>query len=90
MTGSAIQISPNEDFVGGGYTVYCSVLSIQNNGSNNMRVGDNTVTATRGQLISSSGSIYTAPCPARGTRLSDWWIIGTSGDTADILYEPSN
>ena len=84
MTGSKQQISPLSTT---GAQVYCSVLSIQNNGTNNMRIGDNTVTTSRGQLVSGSGSIYTAPCPPKGTRLADWYIIGTANDVADILYE---
>jgi hypothetical protein len=87
MTGAAVQIAPLLGGLNQAIGIYCSVLQIQNNGSNNMRVGDNTVTAIRGQIIFPTGGEYTAPCPPKGTRLSDWWLIGTSGDIADILYE---
>ena len=85
MTGSAIQLAPLLTQTAG--QIYCSVLSIQNNGANVIRVGDNTVTATRGQEIPPTAAIYTAPCPPKGTRLADWWVIGTSGDVLDVLYE---
>lgn len=88
MTGSLQRITADiENTPGGGYNIYCSVLSMQNNGSNQMRTGDNTTTITRGQLIQPSGAIYTAPVPPKGTRLCDWYVIGTSGDKLDILYE---
>ena len=85
MTGSAIQLAPLLTQTAG--QIYCSVLQIQDNGSNDMRVGDNTVTSSRGQVIGQGGGLYTAPCPPKGTRLADWWIIGTASDVADILYE---
>ena len=85
MTGSAIELAPLLTQTAG--QIYCSVLQLQNNGGNDMRVGDNTVTTSRGQIISSGGGLYTAPCPPKGTRLADWWVIGTSGDVLDGLYE---
>jgi len=87
MTGSAQELAPVLGGLNQGIGIYCSVLQMQNNGTHSMRVGDNTVTASRGQLIGPSGGLYTAPCPPKGTRLSDWWVIGTSGDILDILYE---
>lgn len=90
VTGTAQQISPNLNSYGQSGQVYCSVLVIQNNGSNNMRVGDNTTTATKGIIIYPAGSITTQPLILRGTMLAAWWIEGTAGDVADILYESSN
>ena len=88
MTGSKQQIVADiENTPGGGYNVYCSVLVFQNNGANAMRLGDNTVTSTRGQSIAANGGFYTAPCPPKGTRLMDWYVIGTSADKLDYLYE---
>lgn len=84
MTGSAQELA---SVLTQTMSVYCSVLQMQNNGTHQMRIGDNTVTANRGQIIQASGGLYTAPCPPRGTRLADWWVIGTSGDVLDVLYE---
>ena len=85
MNGSAQQISPLQPTTGN--QIYCSVLQFQNNGSNNIRIGDNTVTSSTGILIAAGGGLYTAPCPPKGTRLADWWAIGTASDKLDYLYE---
>lgn len=90
LLAGATQIVANQDFPGGGAQIYCSYLVIQNNSAANLRVGDNTVTATRGLLLTPGGSSNTATInPPRGTRLSDWWLFGTVGDVVDILYEVS-
>lgn len=85
MTGSAQQLAPLLTQTAG--QIYASALSCQNNGTHAMRIGDNTVTTSRGQAIAANGSIYTAPCPPKGTRLADWWVIGTASDVLDVLYE---
>lgn len=88
MTGSLQRISPDtQNTVGGGYNIVCSVLQFQNNGSSQMRIGDNTTTANRGQIILPGGGLYTAPVPPKGTRLCDWYVIGTASDVLDYLYE---
>ena len=71
----------------GNPNVYASVLSIQDNAGHDVRVGDNTVTASRGQAVTANGSIYTAPVPPRGTLLNQWFVFGTNGDVIDFLYE---
>jgi hypothetical protein len=90
LTGAAQQISPNLDGLNQSGQVYCSLLVIQNNGADNVRVGDNTVTATRGILLSPLGSSTFEPFLFRGTMLAQWWVIGTAGQLLDILYETSN
>ena len=93
MTGSAIQISPNLNGFNQSGQVYCSLLQIQNNGAANIRVGDNTVSATRGIIIgpgTPGGSDSITPYIVRGTMLAQWWVFGTASDVVDILYETSN
>ena len=72
----------------GSPNVYASALQVQNNSIHNARVGDNTVTASRGVAIGSvGGGFYTAPCPPKGTLLNQWFVFGTAGDVIDFLYE---
>lgn len=91
VTGTRQQLSPNLNGFKQANQVYASVLIIQNNGANNMRIGDNTVSSTKGiVLFPSGGSMTTQPLILRGTMLAQWYIEGTAGDVADILYETSN
>jgi hypothetical protein len=90
LLAGATQIVANQDFPNGGAQIYCSYLVIQNNSAASVRVGDNTVSATRGILLTAVGGSNSAEInPPRGTRLSDWWLFGTAGDIVDILYEVS-
>jgi hypothetical protein len=73
--------------------LYASFLIIQNNAAAAVRVGDNTVSASKGILLSGGtapGGSATNQFPfPRGTHLSDWYLFGTSTQIIDILYEPS-
>jgi hypothetical protein len=86
----ATQVIANQDTVTGGYNTYCSLLIIQNNATHNVRAGDNTVSSTKGILITPSGSLTANLFIVRGTLLSQWYLYGTQGDVIDILYETSN
>lgn len=66
--------------------IYVQQLIVQNNGGNDMRLGDTTVTATRGLVLGSSGSINMGAFINYGTFLSDWWVFGTAGDVVDFVY----
>jgi hypothetical protein len=57
----------------------------QNNGSNNMRIGDAGVSATRGIIIGPSGSANVAPQLSYSGDLSEFYVNGTAGDVLDIL-----
>ena len=61
-------------------------LLIQNNAAHSIRVGDSTVTSTKGVQITASGSSNFGAFMNYNTMLSDWWIDGTAGDVIDILY----
>ena len=61
-------------------------IIFQNKGSNNMRLGDNSVSATRGIILLPTGSANFATGINYGTFLSDWWIHGTPGDVLDFAY----
>lgn len=89
LLAGATQVVLNQDFPNGGAQIYCSYLVIQNNAADAIRIGDNTVTATRGIALTPGGSNTATISPVRGTRLSDWWIFGTIGEVIDVLYEVS-
>ena len=68
-------------------------LEIQNNAAHNCRVGDSTVTASKGILLAFNatppGGAFTLDLDfPRGTILSQWYIAGTAADVIDVLYEP--
>ncbi len=85
----ATQITPNLD-ASTGKNIYASALIIQNNAANACRVGDNTVTTSRGIALppgSPGGSSTITFTMTRGSLLSQWYIAGTSGNVIDVLYE---
>ena len=57
----------------------------QNNGSNNMRMGDVTVSTTKGIILSPTGSLSVAPALQYSGDLSEFYVVGTSGDVLDIM-----
>lgn len=88
MTGAAIEVSPAATSTGN--QIYASVLVIQNNGTNPMRVGDNTTSSTKGIKLAAGTSLQVTPTILRGTLLSQWYVQGTAADVCDILYESAN
>jgi hypothetical protein len=66
-------------------------MTVQNNSSDNMRVGDVSVVAGaygtgKGILISSNGGAFTFQLGQDySTRTSEWWVAGTSGDVLDVI-----
>lgn len=72
----------------GNGNLYVQQLQVQNNGASAtaMRLGDVTVTATRGILLPPTGSDNLGAFINYGSYLSDWWVFGTAGDLVDFLY----
>lgn len=69
--------------------IYCSALTIQNNAAAVVRVGDSTVSATKGISLAAAGvgsTNLTFAFP-RGAHLSDWFLFGTAAQVIDVLYE---
>lgn len=63
-------------------------ITIQNNAAAVVRVGDSTVSATRGMALSagspgSSGTFTTSIDFA--TSLDEWYLFGTAGQVIDIM-----
>ena len=69
-------------------TIYVQVLQVQNNGASttNMRLGDRSVSATRGILLFPSSSDNIGAFINYGSYLNDWWVFGTAGDVVDYLF----
>jgi hypothetical protein len=71
--------------------IYASVLLIQKNTANNCRVGDKTVTSSKGIVVPSGSTTPVAPLKiARSDNripLFEYFLAGTNGDVVDILYE---
>ncbi len=68
---------------------YVQQLIIQDNAGSSIRIGDTTVSSTKGILLSPGtpgGSLNIGAFMNYGSYLSDWWIAGTSGAVIDILY----
>lgn len=68
--------------------IYASMLIVQDNAAAGVRLGDNTVSATRGIALSLGGgsSTITLAFP-RGAHLSEWYLFGTTSQVIDVLYE---
>jgi len=81
LTAVATQISSSNTF--------CKQILIQNNAAHSFRVGDSTVSATKGILLAAGtpgGSLNSGPVDAYQSYLSDWWVFGTTNDKVDVLY----
>jgi len=69
-------------------SILCREIVFQNNGAtNDMRVGDSTVSSTKGiKLLKASGSLTVGPLTENSEDLRDWYVFGTAADVIDILY----
>ena len=66
-------------------------MTVQNNSTDIMRVGDTSVVAGaygtgKGILLQSSGGAFTFQLGQDySTRTSEFWVAGTSGDVLDVI-----
>lgn len=66
------------------------VLVIQNNSAHSVRVGDSTVSATKGIVLASGSTTTTAPLiVAPGLEYTsdvyEWFLFGTAADVIDVM-----
>jgi hypothetical protein len=64
-------------------------IMVQNNAAHSMRIGDSSVSSTKGALLASGspgGSINMGPFYDNPENLKDWWVSGTQNDVVDIIY----
>lgn len=69
--------------------ILCRQIIIQNNAAGSMRVGDSTVSATKGIYLAAGpggGTVNSGPVVVYNSLLSDWWVFGTAGQLIDVLY----
>lgn len=63
---------------------------IENNATHTMRIGDSTVTSTKGFSLASGGAansnLHLGPHPALNMDLTDFFVNGTATDTLDVLF----
>jgi hypothetical protein len=80
---AATQITANQ--------IYASVLLIQKNTANNCRVGDKTVTSSKGIVVPAGNTTPVAPLKIGRSDnripLFEYYIAGTQNDVVDVLYE---
>lgn len=63
-------------------------MTPQNTGSNNMRLGDATISTTKGLLLTPVGSVGISNQLQFSGDLSEFYVNGTAGDTLDIMVIP--
>jgi hypothetical protein len=71
--------------------IYAAVVLAQKNTANNCRIGDSTVTTSKGIVVPAGNTTPQPPVTiARSdNRISLWeyFVAGTQNDVVDILYE---
>ncbi len=69
--------------------ILCRQVIIQNNAAHIMRVGDSTVSATKGIYLAAGpggGSLNSGAVAIYNSYLSDFWVFGTAADVVDVFY----
>ena len=72
----------------------CYQVIVQNNQTHDMRVGDSTISSSKGILLSQSGdtgvgrigSVTFGPFPALNIELSQIFVNGTQNDVVDVIF----
>lgn len=72
-------------------SIFCRQVIFQNNAGNACRVGDSTVSATKGVALAAAGatpggSLNLGPGPGLEIDLKEFYIAGTQTDKIDVLY----
>lgn len=68
--------------------ISCQWVAFQNNGATNaMRIGDASISSTRGIKLLAGGAFYQSPPTPKNFNLAGWYVQGTQGDVIDIIYE---
>jgi hypothetical protein len=50
-------------------------------------LGDNTVSSSKGIPLGIGTPLALTFSQPRGSRLSDYWLVGTANDKVEVLYE---
>lgn len=66
----------------------CVVVVVQNNATHNVTFGDNTITASKGVLLTPGASLTLYS--TKGVALSQYYLFGTQNDVIDVgCQQPS-
>jgi len=86
MTARSIQVTlgTGATQVSSTYAPFNQML-VQNNAAHNVRLGDSTVSSTKGILIYPSGSSATGTVSGQQGDASQFYLAGTNGDVIDVL-----
>jgi uncharacterized membrane protein YjfL (UPF0719 family) len=60
-------------------------MTVQNNAIHSVRIGDATVSATKGILLAAGSSMSIPLTMEYSSSLSDWFIFGTAADVVDVM-----
>ena len=60
-------------------------MTVQNNATHAMRIGDKTVTSSKGISLSQGGALTYSLGLDYATRLSEFWAVGTAADVLDVM-----
>jgi hypothetical protein len=69
--------------------IQCRQVIIQNNAAGTMRVGDSTVSSTKGILLAAGpggGSFNSGPVDCYNSYLSDFYVFGTVSQIVDVFF----
>jgi hypothetical protein len=84
----------NTPILNAGAHLQCRWFVIQDNAAASIRIGDASISTTRGILLAPSasgapgGSFFVGPDPSGSARdLGGWFINGTAGNVIDIVYD---
>lgn len=67
--------------------ITCRWIVFQNNAANTMRIGDSSITSSRGVKLLAGGSFYQGYSGPAAFSLSGWYVQGTQNDVIDVIYE---
>ena len=72
-----------------GATYQCRWVMFQNNATHNMRIGDRTISSTKGMQLQPNAWFFipASEPPIPLTALDKWYVAGTQGDVIDITCE---
>lgn len=87
LAGATPIVAPSATQIPSQNRISFQVLMIQNNAADVCRVGDASVSATKGlSLAAGSAPLTIAPPLEYSSDLSDYYLFGTAGDVIDVLY----
>jgi hypothetical protein len=68
-------------------TVPFQWVTVQNNGTHSMRVGDGQTSSTKGILLQPGGAMTFGPQQHAGQDLNEWFVYITANDVCDIMFQ---